>query len=71
MYLKLRGRIIEKYGSISAFAEEIGVSMVTVSNKLNGKKGFSQKDIILWCDKLDINVADIGLYFFDAKVQTN
>ena len=32
-YNKLRGRIIEKYGSQSAFADEIGRSQVSVSRK--------------------------------------
>ena len=64
MYLKLRGRIVEKYGTIGAFADDIGLSKNSVSMKLNKKKGFSQSDILLWCEKLGIPKSDIGDYFF-------
>lgn len=70
MYLKLRGRIVELYGTISTFSQVIGLSKNSVSMKLNGKKGFSQKDIIHWCEKLSIKTEDIGSYFFADGVQT-
>lgn len=63
-YRKLRGRIIEKYVSYGRFAEHIGVSSVTVSNKLRGITQFSQDDIVLWCDALEIPVDESGAYFF-------
>lgn len=71
MYHKLRGRIVELYGTAGAFAEAIGLSKNSVSMKLNGKKGFSQSDIILWCEKLSIQIEEIGEYFFKEKVQSN
>ncbi len=37
-YLKLRGRIIEKYGTIGAFADEVGISRTQMSKKLQGKE---------------------------------
>ena len=64
MYKKLRLRIIEKFDSQQAFAEHIGVSSVTVSNKLRGITQFSQDDIVLWCDALEIPVDESGAYFF-------
>ena len=67
MYRKLRGRIVEKFGSQSAFAEQLNVSMQTVSRKMNGQVGFSQEDIINWCNALDINLKDAGLYFIYPK----
>ena len=67
MYKKLRGRIIEKFDTQQAFAEHIGVSMQTVSRKMNGQAGFSQEDIINWCEALDINLKDAGLYFIYPK----
>lgn len=63
-YSKLRGRIIEKYGSQKQFAEAIGISEVAMSRKMNCETGFSQKDIIKWAEALEIEVKDYGLYFF-------
>lgn len=63
-YRKLRGRIIEKFNTYGKFAEYIGTSTVTVSNKLRGVTQFSQDDIVIWCKALDIPIADSGAYFF-------
>jgi transcriptional regulator with XRE-family HTH domain len=63
-YRKLRGRIVEKYGTNGNFAEKINVSLVTVSNKLRGVTQFSQDDIILWCEALEIPLEESGSYFF-------
>lgn len=63
-YRKLRGRIVEKYGTINAFADAIGLSSVAVSYKLNAKRGFKQADIVKWCEALDITPDEIGGYFF-------
>lgn len=64
-YAKLRGRIVEKYGSISAFTECLNISLTQVSKKLNGVSGFSQEDIVEWAKLLEIDLADVGVYFFD------
>lgn len=61
---KLRGRIIEKYGSQSRFAAKIGKTEQTVTAKLNGNSGFSQDDIVEWCNALDIIADHVGEYFF-------
>lgn len=63
-YAKLRGKIVEKYGSQAKFAEILGISTVAMSNKMNCKTGFSQNDMIEWGEKLDINTKDFGEYFF-------
>lgn len=63
-FAKLRGRITEKFGTESRFAEFLGVSLITVSKKLTGKSGFSKKDIEKWCSALDIPIEEIGNYFF-------
>lgn len=68
-YSKLRGRIVEKFGSCEAFAKQLNITNVTVSKKLNNKSGFSLEDIILWTEKLDIHKNEIGVYFFTLKVQ--
>lgn len=64
-YRKLRGRIIEKYGTLQAFADASGVTVVTVSRKLNCLSGFSQEDIEKWAKLLDIELCDYGAYFYE------
>lgn len=63
-YAKLRGRITEKFGTESRFAEALGVSLIIVSRKLTGKCGFSSKDILKWCEVLEIPLKEVGSYFF-------
>ena len=63
-YRKLRGKIVEMYGTYSNFADKINVSLVTVSNKLRGVTQFSQDDICLWCEALEIPLSESGAYFF-------
>lgn len=65
-YSKLRGRIIEKFGSIRAFAEAFGVTSVTMSNKLNGKVTISVDDIVKMSapELLDILPSEYHDYFF-------
>lgn len=63
-YNKLIGRIIEKFGTRKKFAEAIHMSENSLSLKLNNKTGFSQEDIDLWAQLLDIDVAEYGSYFF-------
>ena len=63
-YRKLKGRIVEKFGTQEKFAQHIGKSTVTVSQKLNCYKGFSQKDIEEWAKALDISKNEYSAYFF-------
>ena len=64
-YNKLRGRIIEKFGTIEKFADALGITRITVSNKLNDKSNFSRDDIILWASVLEVSQDNIGSYFFE------
>ena len=61
--LKLRGRIIERYGTIGAFADAIGISRCTATNVLKGKTTPTQKSIPKWCNALDIDLRDVGIFF--------
>ncbi|MBR0090185.1 MAG: DUF739 family protein [Lachnospiraceae bacterium] len=63
-YRKLRGRIVEKYGTITGFVSKIGLSKVAAANKLNGRSGFSQRDMAVWGDALEIPIEQYGEYFF-------
>lgn len=67
-YSKLRGRIVEKYGTLSAFAEALGTSLVVVSNKMNNKAGFTRTDIEKWSGLLDISGMEYDAYFFVHQV---
>lgn len=67
-YSKLRGKIIEKYGSQTAFVREFGVSDNTFSMKMNNKVRFTSDDIIKISSMLGISESQIGIYFFTRKV---
>ncbi len=68
-YGKLRGRIIEKYGSNKAFAEAMGISEASVSSKLSNGASFFQSQITKACYLLDIPKEEVGAYFFTEDVQ--
>lgn len=63
-YSKLRGKIVEKYGSIAAFSTALGISNITLSMKLNNKIRFTSDDIIKIVELLEIPADKIGDYFF-------
>lgn len=67
-YSKLRGRIVEKYGSQTAFAKEFGISENSFSLKMNNKSKFSSDDIVKAVELLDIPKSEVGTYFFTPKV---
>jgi plasmid maintenance system antidote protein VapI len=64
---KLRGRIYEKFGSQTKFAEALGVRVTTVNNQLKRPNNFSQETIAKWASVLEIAPCDIGEYFFKLK----
>lgn len=70
-YSKLKGRIIEKFGSQGEFAKAYGKTENTISKKLNGKSNISRQEILKMCQSnlLDIPAERIGEYFFTLKVQ--
>lgn len=63
-YRKLRGRIVEKYGTTGKFAEAIKCSRTTVSSKLNKKTDMSKNDIDIWLKALDIPEEKVYEYFW-------
>ena len=68
-YSKLRGKIIEKFGNNSSFANEIGISERTLSLKLHNKIAFKQTEIDKAVIVLNIPINEISEYFFKKKVQ--
>ena len=61
---KLRGKIVEKYRTISEFSKAIGKDRSSISQKLNGKIEMNRQDISLFCSALGIPDSEIGDYFF-------
>lgn len=68
-YSKLNGKIIEKCGTRQKFAKLVGLSEKSVSDKMNGKVGWSQKQIEAARRVLGISEKDIPSYFFVLNVQ--
>ena len=68
---KLLGRIKECGFTQESLAFRIGISVSTLSFKLNNKAYFTQKEIRKICDLLGIEITEIGVYFFTLKVQKN
>lgn len=66
-YSKLRGKIREVYGTQFDFAEAMGMSAVSLSEKLNNKTQFTQKEIDKACELLQIKKEEIPIYFFMSK----
>ena len=67
-YSKLRGRIIEKYGSMSRFSEAAGLSEIALSRKLNNKIDISRENILKWSELLDIPSDEYGVFYFVKKL---
>lgn len=63
-YRKLRGKIIEVFGTMSAFSKALDLSENSLSKKMNGKTQFNQKDMSKWCNLLNIPLSAAGEYFF-------
>ena len=63
-YSKLKGRIVEVYGSQAEFAKAYGISENVLSRKMRNKTRFTSDDIIRMTEMLDIDIADVGAYFF-------
>lgn len=68
-YRKLKGRIIEKYGSQTAFAKAIGLSERSLSLKLNNIRDWKQPEIIKAMELLTIPENALRDYFFTLEVQ--
>lgn len=62
---KLRGRIVEKYGSIKRFSEVLSKTQQMTNLKVQGKAGFSRDDIVLWSKLLEIPKAEYYDYFIE------
>ena len=68
-FAKLRGRIIEKFGKNYAFADAIGISTHTLSERLNNQRPWHYEDICRAIEVLEIPEAEVCSYFFAKPVQ--
>lgn len=69
-FRKLRGRIIEKYGSYADLAKAINMSPAQLSDRLHNKIQFKPDEIYLMASKevLDIPREEIPRYFLTPVV---
>ena len=70
-YSKLLGRIKERGYTQETLAKHIAMSESTLSQKLNNKTPFKQRDIREISDALEISSNDIGAYFFYIEGSEN
>lgn len=70
-FSKLRGRIIEKFGTCAAFAEAVGLPESSVSARLNNRVSIDSDEIMEWIQPglLDIPVTEIHIYFLTPIVR--
>ena len=68
-YSKLRGRIVEKFGTQGKFAEKMGWSERTMSLKMSGEVQWRQSDIVQAVELLELEQEDISRYFFTYNVK--
>lgn len=63
-YSKLKGKIREVYETQRSFAEDMGISDVTMSMKLNNKSEWTQVEMELAMELLGISRTKVKEYFF-------
>lgn len=68
-YAKLRGKIREVFGTQEAFATAMGMSTVTLSQRLNGISEWKTSEIVKACELLGIPLEQNSLYFFTRQVK--
>lgn len=60
---KIKGRITEKGESYRSISAKTGISLVSLSNKLNGYSLFDIIEVSKICDVLDISINEIPVFF--------
>jgi hypothetical protein len=66
-YSRLRGRIVERYGTLGAFVEVLPIGSVAFTQKMKGRVAFKNDEILNMAEKLDIDKHEIPDYFFCLK----
>lgn len=65
-YAKLRGRILEKYRNMDAFAVALGLSVSTLYAKLQDRTEWKKGEIARACELLGIPLTEVSIYFFNG-----
>jgi len=68
-FRKLKGRVVEIFGTQETFAKEMGWSQRTCSLKLSGQVYWKQNEISKACNSLGLSENELQLYFFTLIVQ--
>lgn len=68
-YDKLRGKIKEVFGTQDRFAEALGISKTTLSQKLNNCSEFTQQEMRKTMQLLNLSLMYLDEYFFTPKVR--
>ena len=70
-FSKLRGRIIERFGSCAAFARAVGLPESSISARLNNRVKIASEEIMHWSqpELLDIPLQEVHAYFLTPKVR--
>lgn len=63
-YSKLRGLIVEKFKTITKFSEVSGIRSEQFTDAFKGDRTFTQTEIAVICEKLEIDDTEIKKYFF-------
>ena len=62
-YAELHGKIIAKFGTLTAYAKEMNLNANSVTNKLMGRTPWKQKEITETSKALNFNAEETALYF--------
>lgn len=68
-YDKLRGKIREVFGTQDRFAEALGMSKSTLSQKLNNSSEFTQQEMMDSMRLLKQSLAQLDEYFFTPEIR--
>ena len=64
-YSALVLKIRSKYLKFEDFANDLGINLVTLGNKLKGKTDWKREEMIKAAELLDLTPEEILLYFFN------
>ena len=68
-YSKLKGKIKEQFNNRKDFVKLIGLSLNSLSKKLNNKVPFTSPEIYRIIEVLGIDASEIHIYFYTLKVE--
>lgn len=65
---KLKGRIVEKAGTMGNFAEKMGFSSTTLVKKMAGKTEWAADEMLKASEILGFQIWEIPLFFFEYEL---